>query len=98
MKDFNTLAVSSGHPRKGVADMLMRHFVSVADRELLDTYLQSQMVAHELYRRFEWEDVEVLDTDLDQWSPEMKLGIHRVVGMLRHPRLVRGSRSWGHVG
>ncbi len=71
----------------------MRHFVAVADRELLDTYLQSQMVAHELYRRFGWEDVEVLDTDLDQWSPEMKLGVHRVVCMLRHPRPVRGSRS-----
>ena len=93
MEDFNTLAVSPDHQRKGIGKMLLRHLVSVADRELLDSYLQAQMVAHELYRGFGWEDVEVLDTDLDQWSPEMKLGVHRVVCMLRHPRPVWGSGS-----
>lgn len=33
----------------------MQYFVTVDDREQLDTYLKSHMVAHKLDRRLEWE-------------------------------------------
>lgn len=69
--------------------MLMCYFVSIADREGLETYLQSQMVAHKLYRRLGWEDVECLDTDLSKWGPDQDLGIHRIVCMVRPPKPLR---------
>ena len=72
----------------------MQHFVSVADREQLDTYLESQMVAHKLYRRFGWEDIEYLDTNLDEWSSDVKLGVHRIACMLRHPN---GRAKVGYI-
>ena len=61
----------------------------MADREGLQTYLQSQMVAHELYRRLGWEDVECLDTDLSKWGSDKELETHRIVCMLRSPRPLR---------
>ena len=63
----------------------MQYFVSTADKLGLGTYLQSQMVAHRIYQRLGWEDLDYFDTDLSLWDSEEKLGIHRVVCMLRLP-------------
>ena len=67
----------------------MRHFVLVADRERLETYLQSHLVALKIYRRFGWENVNNFDTDLTKWDAHEDHGIHRVVCMLRSPVMSR---------
>ncbi len=72
----------------------MKHFVDWADREGLESYLQLQMIAHQLYQRFGLEDVRSFDTELAQWDPTRKLGIHRVICMLRPPKLLREQRYW----
>lgn len=72
----------------------MKHFVDCADREGLESYLQSQMIAYQLYQRFGWEDGRSFDTDLAQWDPTRKLGIHRFICMLRPPKLLREQRYW----
>ena len=86
---MNTLAVRPDRQRQGIADLLMRYFVHVADNGKLETYLTSQMVAHNIYRRFGWEDLENLDTDLAKWDAQENHGVHRIVCMLRKPNETR---------
>lgn len=71
--DFNTLAVHPDRQKEGIANLLMQYFVSVADRNGLETYFQSQVIAHKIYRRLGWEDVNNFDTDLSKWGPRKDL-------------------------
>ena len=67
----------------------MQYIVPVADKQGLEFYLRSQMVAHKIYRRLGWEDLDHFDTGLSLWDSEEKLGFHKVICMLRLPTPLR---------
>ena len=70
--------VSPDRRMQGIGESLTKYIVAWADREGLENYLQSQMAAHTIHRRFGWVDVGKFDTDLSQRDPEGPEGKLRI--------------------
>ena len=77
------------YQRKGIGSQMLRHCLDISDKAGLPTWLISFPGSHGLYLRFGFQDVEHIDTDLNEWDHFRfrGFGIYRSYAMLRQSKV-----------
>jgi len=85
---LSTFVVAPQYQRRGIGSQLLRHCLSIADKNGLPTWLISFPGSHDLYLRLGFEDVEHCDADLNAWDnfKFRGFGIYRLYAMKRQPK------------
>ncbi|KAK2765098.1 hypothetical protein FQN54_008797 [Arachnomyces sp. PD_36] len=65
---LNVLAVSPKHQRRGIGALLIGYGSDIADKEGVETYLESTPPGYELYKRNGFQDVGTISLDIGKWS------------------------------
>ncbi|KAL1868231.1 hypothetical protein VTK73DRAFT_3793 [Phialemonium thermophilum] len=68
------LATHPNYGRLGAATSLIRWGVEIMDREGLPGWLESSAAGWKIYKKFGFEDVDVLDLDISKWNPTREDG------------------------
>ena len=63
--------------------MLLSHVLSLADAEGRKTYVESTVTGYPVYKKFGFQDIDLLSMDLSKWGGK-EPGINTI--MLRQPR------------
>jgi GNAT superfamily N-acetyltransferase len=79
------LGVSKEHRRKGLASLLLKHVLDMADREGKKTYLDATDEGWFVYSKLGFEVVGTVEIDLRKWGGE---GVGRNRNMIREPRKI----------
>ena len=70
--------------------MLLRWGLNLADKLMLEGYLEASSEGHHLYESAGFEDVETVDMDMSKYG---KSGIHQHFVMTRAPQPTHGPES-----
>jgi len=76
------VATDPDYQRRGLATMLLRHGLALADADNMRTYIEATASGHPVYLKLGWKDVDRLDIDLKKWGIE-EPGYHWA--MIREP-------------
>ncbi|KAH6678326.1 acyl-CoA N-acyltransferase [Halenospora varia] len=77
------LYVSPEYQRKGLASMLLRYGLEMADREGKRAYIEATAKGKVVYERLGFEVVDLVEVDLKEWGGE---GVERNWIMVREPK------------
>ena len=78
--------VLPAHQRKGIGSAMLRHGFEKLGAAEVPIWLITQMNGHELYKKFGFEEVEVVDVDLSEYTGLYRgYGVYRSICMLRQP-------------
>ena len=92
---LHSLHVLPAYQQKGVGTELLRWLFKTygLDKELI--WVNTQLRGRDnLYSKFGWQDMEVVDIDLSKYLGEGNgFGVHRSVGMLRYPGELKRKRE-----
>ena len=80
-----TLCTLPMYQRKGIASLLLKWGLDIADDRGLVCYLDASPMGLGLYKKFGWKEVDHVDVDLGRWGGEDGL-VDRVVCLVRKPR------------
>jgi GNAT superfamily N-acetyltransferase len=78
------LVVSPEYQRMGVGKALLESGLREADKEQVETWIDSLLQGLGLYKKLGWKEVGNIDIDLGKWGGE-KGKIRRIVCMVRPP-------------
>ena len=77
--------------RMGIGSALLTYGLETLGANKRTIWLVTQMRGRELYRKFGFEDVDVLDIDLSEYAgPHRGFGLHRNICMIRKPKEANG--------
>ena len=93
--------VHPSHQRHGIGSALLLHGFNTLGADKVPIWLITQMRGRNLYARFGFEDVDVLDIDFAEYmGPLQGYGVHRNICMVRRPGGVKREEEVvrGEVG
>ena len=74
------------YQRKGIGSALFKHGFENLEADKLPIWIVTQMRGREMYNKFGFEDVDVLDIDYSEYAgPYRGFGVHRSICMIRQP-------------
>ena len=83
---WGSLFVKPGYQRRGIGETMLRWGFKQLELDKEQIWLTTQILGREFYRKFGWEDVDAVDTDLSTYLGKYRgFGIHRTVFMVREP-------------
>lgn len=83
---WSSLMVHPSHQRHGIGSALLLHGFNTLGADKVPIWLITQMRGRNLYARFGFEDVDVLDVDFAEYmGPWRGYGVHRNICMVRQP-------------
>ena len=78
--------VHPSHQRRGIGSALLQHGFHTLGADTVPIWLITQMCGRNLYAKFGFEDVDVLDVDFAEYmGPYRGYGVHRNICMVRQP-------------
>lgn len=76
----------------GIGSALFRHAFETLGADEVPIWLVTQMRGRQMYLKFGFEDVDVLDVDFSEYTgPYRGFGLHRSICMVRQPGGVTSS-------
>lgn len=89
---WSSLMVLPQYQFKGIGSALLRHGFDDLGADQVPICLVTQLRGREIYLKFAFEDVDVIDIDMSDFAgPYRGFGIHRNVFMVRQPGGVPGK-------
>ena len=82
-KGLTDLYTRPEHRGRGAASMLVEWGISCADADGLPIYLDSEPASYKLYKRYGFENIGEMTTDLKKHGGE---GSYKIVSMIRRPQ------------
>lgn len=77
--DLHVLVTDPSYQRRGAASILVQWGVDRAKELGLPLYLESSKRAHELYKKFGFEDIEMFEVDMSLYGGQ---GLHQTYAMM----------------
>lgn len=65
---LNLLAVSPKFQRRGVGALLVQYGLDIADRDGIESYLESTKPGYNLYKRSGFEDHSMINLEIGKWT------------------------------
>jgi predicted acetyltransferase len=66
--DLAGLSTSLSYRKQGAASLLLEHFTKIADEKRLPAYVEATPAAVGIYRKYGFEQVDILRLELDRWK------------------------------
>lgn len=83
---WTTLMVHPAYQRKGIGSAMLQYGFETLGADKVLIWLITQMRGRDLYQKFGFEDVDVLDIDFSEYTgPYRGFGVHRNICMVRQP-------------
>lgn len=79
---FALLHTDPKNQGRGAGTMLLSRCIEDAAKDELPIYLNASPIAHALYLKHHFRDVETMITDLSEWGAK---DLHRVYAMIKEP-------------
>ncbi|MCJ1378760.1 hypothetical protein MMC17_001859 [Xylographa soralifera] len=94
---WTSLMVLPEFQRRGIGSALLTYGLETLGANKWPVWLVTQMRGRELYRKFGFDDADMLDIDLSEYAgPHRGFGSHRSMCMIRQPKDATGAGSEVH--
>ena len=91
--------VLPAYQRMGIGTALLRYGFETLEADKVPIWLITQMRGRAMYRKFGFEDFDVLDADFAEFAgPYRGYGVHRSICMVRQPGGVQGLKPKTQIG